>query len=100
MIAWLWLCLSPAYAVDHAPWQAVLDRYRNNAAEVDYGGVQRNGAVDSYIETLGTVSLPQDASAQAAFWAAFTMHAVGVLLVLGVAPGTQAAVFRRVHNIF
>lgn len=68
MSAWLWLWFSTAFAVDHSPWQGVLDRHRNEAAEVDYAAVRQTGALDDYLKTISNVALPQDPSQQMAFW--------------------------------
>ncbi len=69
MSLWLFLVgISTGWAVDHAPWQAVLDRYRDASGQVDYAGVQQADALAGYLAALAVAELPADPSERMAFW--------------------------------
>jgi hypothetical protein len=72
------LALAPAaHALDHGPWQRVLDAHLDSASNVDYAAAKDDAGLEAYVASLATAPAPSGKAEQLAFW----MNAYNALTV-------------------
>ena len=63
------LALAPAaHALDHGPWQAVLDAHLDSSSNVDYAAAKDDAGLEAYVVSLATAPAPSGQAEKLAFW--------------------------------
>lgn len=89
------LALAPAaHALDHGPWQAVLDAHLDSSSNVDYAAAKDDAGLEAYVASLATAPAPSGQAEKLAFW----MNAYNALTVDLIADEWPVGSIRDLDN--